>query len=102
VIAGTKLAHSPAHINVGAFDLHEMLEVAVFDSKGDCLSAITLPKRGFVTGYMRWLAPGETFSTPLFLEEWAVIKEPGTYRLEISTKGDVYSLMKIRKRTLTS
>jgi hypothetical protein len=93
--------HSAEHINVGAFDLHEMLEVVVFDSNGDRVPAVTLPKRGFVTGYMRWLSPGETFSTPLFLEEWAEIKGPGTYRLEISTKGDVHSLMKIRNRTLT-
>jgi hypothetical protein len=93
--------HSTARVDMGFFDLRDILEVAVFDSTGKRLPDRPHHQRKFSSGYSRGIEPGETISTPLPLEGWVEIEKPGTYRLEISTKGDVHSLMKITGRTLS-
>jgi hypothetical protein len=97
----TFVNHSAARIPMGLFDLRDILEVAVFDAAGNRLSARPLSQPSRIGGYSRSIEPEETIPTQIFLEDFAEIKEPGTYRLDISTRGDVHSLMKIRNRTLT-
>jgi hypothetical protein len=102
-VMATFINHSAAQIDMGRFVLYDILEVAVFDEKGSRLPARIYPDYHglFVSGYAQSIAPGGSLTKQLSPEAWADIKEPGTYRLDISTKGDVHSLMKIRNRTLT-
>jgi hypothetical protein len=93
--------HSNTRVDMGFFDLQDILEVAVFDSTGKRLPDRPRHQRIFGGGYSRTIEPGEIISTPLPLEGWVETEKPGTYRLEISTKGDVHSLMKVTGGKLT-
>jgi hypothetical protein len=101
LLVATFINHSDQLIGMGLFDLREILQVEVYDEKGNRLPApiYTRQPREHIGGYSHDIKPGGKLSAPLPLHHWAEIKEPGTYRLEVSTKGDVHSLMKIRNRT---
>jgi hypothetical protein len=88
---------------MGLFDLGEILQVEVYDSKGERVPAPELKRqpRLKLGGYSHDIKPGGKLSAPLPLHHWAEIKGPGTYRLEVSTKGEVHSLMKIRNKTFS-
>jgi hypothetical protein len=93
--------HSAASIDMGLFDPWEIVDLAVFDQTGKRLPDRPRPQRKVGGGYSHGIEPGGRLSTQLNPTACAEIKNPGVYRIEISTVGDVHSLMKITNRTLT-
>ncbi len=92
--------HSAKYIDMGLFDPWEIVDVAVSDQTGKRLPDRPRPQRKVGGGYSQGIEPGGRLSWQLDPTSCAKIKYPGAYWIEISTVGDVHSLMKITNRTL--